>query len=315
MSHGVSWYIAIVALLNIVAALWLIWWTARGSNKGVSQETTQHVWDEDLTEYNNPLPRWWLGLFIITIVFGLGYLVLYPGLGDFIGLKHWSQASQWAAEDAQARGALEQRLASIKDKSLIEIAHDSSAMSTARNLFALNCSTCHGSDARGARGFPNLTDNDWLWGGDADTIYQTVSKGRDAAMPAWGTLLGDEGVDEVASYVLSLSGHNAPKDWVDIGRGKYQQLCVGCHGPEGKGNAMLGAPNLTDDVWLYGDSIKVVRETIAKGRNGHMPAHAELLGDTKVKLLSAYVLSLGQHDATHAVASTVATTAAPKQTE
>ena len=181
MSRGVGLYIAIVVLANIVAALWLIWWTARGSNKDVSQETTQHVWDGDLMEYNNPLPRWWLGLFILTIVFGLGYLLVYPGLGNFAGIGRWTQESQWSAEEQQARGTLEQRFAGIQHKSLAEIAHDPAAMSTAKNLFSLNCSTCHGSDARGARGFPNLTDSDWLWGGGDDTVYKTIAQGRDAA--------------------------------------------------------------------------------------------------------------------------------------
>jgi len=301
MSFGVSWYIAIVSLLNIVAALWLIWWTARGANKQVSEETTNHVWDGDLREYNNPLPRWWLGLFIITIVFGLGYLVYYPGLGNYPGSKHWSQEAQWAAEDAQARGALDKQFAGIKDKSLLEISRDTAAMSTARNLFALNCSTCHGSDARGARGFPNLTDKDWLWGGSDADIYETILHGRNAAMPAWGTLLGQEGVEQVASYVLSLSGYHAPQDWVDAGRTRFQQLCVACHGPEGKGNTALGTPNLTDNIWLYGGSLPALRETITNGRNGHMPAHIDLLGETKVRLLAAYVLSLNQPKVTTAL--------------
>ena len=308
MSRGVGLYIAIVVLANIVAALWLIWWTARGSNKDVSQETTQHVWDGDLMEYNNPLPRWWLGLFILTIVFGLGYLLVYPGLGNFAGIGRWTQESQWSAEEQQARGTLEQRFAGIQHKSLAEIAHDPAAMSTAKNLFSLNCSTCHGSDARGARGFPNLTDSDWLWGGGDDTVYKTIAQGRDAAMPAWGSVLGPDGVDAVAAYVLSLSGHRAPQDWIDAGHAKFQQLCVACHGPEGKGNPAVGAPNLTDNVWLYGGSLQAVRETISKGRNGHMPAHADLLGDTKVRLLAAYVLNLSKPaaaDATVAAANPV----------
>jgi len=296
VSKGIGAFISIVVLANILGCLWLIWWTSRGSGNVPAQQTT-HVWDEDLTEYNNPLPRWWLWLFIGSIVFGLGYLVLYPGLGNFAGLEHWSEVSQYQHEDAAARRALEQRFAAYNGKSLLDLSHDPEAISTGRNLFALNCSSCHGSDARGAKGFPNLTDQDWLWGGSEQNVYQSIAHGRDGLMPAWGPVLGADGVEQAVAYVLTLSGRNLPgasASQLAAGKAKFTTFCSGCHGADGKGSTIIGAPNLTDSIWLHGGSIKDIRETITDGRTNHMPAHLERLGDTKVRLLAAYVLSLSQ---------------------
>jgi len=298
MSNGVATYITIVVLANIFGCLWLIWWTMRGASK-VDPKDTTHVWDDNLTEYNNPLPRWWLWLFISSIIFALGYLVLYPGLGNYKGLRHWTEVSQWQGEDDAAKQALQQRFAAFNGKSLIELSHDPSAMITGRNLFALNCSSCHGSDARGAKGFPNLTDQDWLWGGTEQDVYQTVAHGRDGMMPAWGPVLGHDGVEQVLAYVLTLSGRNPAdthftSEQVSAGKTRFQTMCFACHGPDGKGNTALGAPNLTDNIWLHGSSVKDIRETITNGRTNHMPAQLERLGDMKVRLLSAYVLSLSQ---------------------
>jgi len=306
MSSGVGAFITIVVLANILGCLWLIWWTMRGAAKIPPKETT-HVWDDDLTEYNNPLPRWWLWLFIITIVFGLGYLALYPGLGTFAGLKHWSEVGQWQGEDAAARKALEERFAAYKGKSLLELARDPGAMATGRNLFALNCSGCHGSDARGAKGFPNLTDQDWLWGGSEQNVYQSIANGRDALMPAWGPVLGKDGVEQVLAYVLTLSGRQSPDphaaELASAGKTRFETMCAACHGVDGKGNTVLGAPNLTDNIWLHGGSVKDIRETITNGRTNHMPAHLERLGETKVRLLAAYVLSLSSAPAAVPAAS------------
>ena len=293
MNSGISTFIVVTVVVNILAMLWLIWWTAKNGAGKPSNETT-HVWDGDLTEYNNPLPRWWLWLFIITIVFSFVYLWLYPGMGSFAGSKHWTEVGQWQAENDAAADALERRFAAFKGKSLVELSKDPGAMATARNLFALNCSTCHGSDARGAKGFPNLTDRDWLWGGSEEAILQTISQGRDGVMPAWGAVLGNDGVEQVIAYVTSLSGWPAPAEAVAAGKTRFETLCAACHGADGKGNQVLGAPNLTDDVWLHGGSIKDLRETISNGRNNHMPPHLERLGETKVRLLAAYVLSLSQ---------------------
>jgi cytochrome c oxidase cbb3-type subunit III len=291
-------FITVVVLANIGAALWLIWWTARGSGKVPSQQTT-HVWDDDLTEYNNPLPRWWLWLFLLSIAFALGYLIVFPGLGKFPGLAHWTEVSQYQQEDLAARRALEQRFAAFNGKSLTELSKDPAAMATAKNLFALNCSACHGSDARGAKGFPNLTDQDWLWGGGEETVYQTIAQGRDGLMPAWGPVLGHDGVENVMAYVLSLSGRRpgdaeVPAPTLAAGKALFTTMCAACHGADGTGNQAVGGPNLTDKIWLYGGSVKDIRETITNGRTNHMPPHLERLGDTKVRLLAAYVLSISR---------------------
>jgi cytochrome c oxidase cbb3-type subunit III len=202
MTDSVSLFIVAFTIANILACVWLMWWTAKRRDTDSGKEKTGHVWDGDLEEYNNPLPRWWLGLFIITIIFGVAYLIIYPGLGKYAGTSAWTQAGQHAGEVTDAQAKLAQHLAGLENASIETLATNDKALSTARNLFGLNCSTCHGSDARGAKGFPNLTDNDWLWGGSADAIYQTISQGRMGIMPAWGAALGDAGVDEVTTYVL-----------------------------------------------------------------------------------------------------------------
>jgi len=298
-----SVFIIVFTAINIVACLWLMWWTARTRVPAAdtSDQTsvegagkTGHVWDGDLEELNNPLPRWWLGLFIITVIFGAAYLTWYPGMGNFAGTSKWSSISQYEKQVALQRANFEQRLASLKDRSLTELAGNGNAMATAKNLFSANCAGCHGSDARGAKGFPNLTDEDWLWGGDEQRLLESIEQGRHGMMPALGSVLGEEGVNEVASYVVSLGGGKAPADWVAAGQQRFETLCVACHGVDAKGNALLGAPNLTDNIWLHGGDFDSVRASIAKGRDNQMPPHKDLLGNTKVKLLAAYVLSLNE---------------------
>lgn len=261
-------------------------------------EKTAHVWDEDLNEYNNPLPRWWVWLFWITIVFGLGYLWIYPGLGTWKGASHWTSSGQYQDEMKQA----ERRFGPIYDKyaatDLLQLAADPQARAIGHKLFMNYCTQCHASDARGGRGFPNLTDSDWLYGGDPQTIQTTILNGRNGVMPAWGPALGPEGVRDVASFVRSLSG--LPHDAAQAVRGKekFATYCVGCHGPEGKGNQAVGAPNLTDSVWLWGSSESTIVETITKGRNNHMPAHKDFLGEPRVHLLAAYVYGLSHPEIT-----------------
>jgi cytochrome c oxidase cbb3-type subunit 3 len=301
MNPHVAWIIAAVVLANIAGALWLMWWTSHGSTAPAAANSTTHVWDEDLTEYNNPLPRWWLWLFILSIVFALGYLVYFPGI--WRGTDHWSSVGQWKTEQQAADAAFNAHFAGIKGMNLVALSQDPSAMATARNLFALNCSTCHGSDARGAKGFPNLTDHDWLWGGDPDTIYQTIALGRQGMMPAWGPVLGSDGVNEVEAYVFSLSGRQVDAKLAAAGKVRFDTLCVACHGPDGKGTIALGAPNLTDNIWLHGGSDADVRETITNGRTNRMPAHLERLGETKVRLLAAYIYSLSAADKTASLAN------------
>ena len=297
ISQPASLFIIVFTAINVVACLWLMWWTARTRVAATATMEdragkTGHVWDGDLEELNNPLPRWWLGLFIITIVFGAAYLTFYPGLGNFAGTSKWSSAGEYQAGVDQQRALFESRMASLQYRSLQDLSRNGAAMATARNLFIANCAGCHGSDARGARGFPNLTDPDWLWGGDEEHMLETIAQGRHGIMPALGSVLGEQGVKEVAAYVVSLNGRSAPDDWVKAGETRFQTLCVACHGVDAKGNQLLGAPNLTDQTWLHGGDFDSIRATVTNGRDNQMPAHRELLGETKVKLLAAYVLSL-----------------------
>lgn len=303
MSRNWSIYVIALVLINVIGALWLLWWTAKrratapgaaAQQTQASANTTGHVWDGDLTEYNNPLPRWWLWLFYLSVIFSAGYLILYPGFGNFAGTLGWSQEGQHRAQVAVAERRYAERFARFAALDLPALSRNPEAMSMARNLFANNCTTCHGSDARGAPGFPNLTDADWLYGGDPQTIQETIANGRNGVMPPWGEVLGSQGVEEVIAYVLSLSGQKIPQAWIGGGRAKFEQFCTACHGADGHGNPQLGAPNLTDDIWLYGNSPEAIRAAIVHGRNNRMPAHLDLLGPQKVKLLAAYVLSLSE---------------------
>jgi cytochrome c oxidase cbb3-type subunit 3 len=253
------------------------------------------VWDEDLQELNNPLPRWWLNMFYITLVFGVVYLALYPGLGTFAGAFGWTQIGQYQKEVE----GVEKRIAPLYEQYLREdlkaLAANPEALKTGERLFVNYCTGCHGSDARGATGFPNLRDNDWLYGGDPEVIKTSILNGRGGVMPGWGAALGPDGVFQVAEYVISLSGKRTVNEEAAAkGKEKFMQTCVACHGPEGKGNQALGAPNLTDNIWLYGSAQKTVMDVIEKGRNGRMPAHKDFLGEAKGHLLAAYIYSLSQ---------------------
>jgi cytochrome c oxidase cbb3-type subunit 3 len=295
MTSGWSVFIVLVTLLNIFGCLWLLRWTSKpraaGEKIGGGADTG-HVWDKDLREYNNPLPRWWLWLFYITVAFGLIYLALYPGLGTFAGLKGWTQNGQYEQEKAAAEAKTAAYLAPFATMTIPQLAADPKAMSTARNLFQVNCAQCHGSDGGGATGFPNLADANWLWGSDPDTVVQTIAAGRLAVMPAWGPVLGAEGVDQAVAYVQQLSGQPADKTLALAGQTVFETNCAACHGVDGKGNPILGAPNLTDDIWLYGGDAATLHQTRENGRNGQMPAFGERLGPERVRLLAAYAIQL-----------------------
>lgn len=289
MTAGWAWFVASLTVLSVAGCCWLMLANRRS---GMETDQKPHVWDQDLTELNNPLPRWWLWLFFITVFFAIGYLALYPGIGVYEGALRWSQQSQHAADVAAAEKAQSGRFARYATLDLAALSHDAEAMSAARNIFGNTCAACHGSDARGAIGFPNLTDNDWLHGGTPDDILETVTNGRVAVMPPFGPALGENGVSEMVAYVATLSGHKAPADLAKAGAAKFQMLCVACHGPDGKGNIVIGAPNLTDDVWLFGANTAQIGETISKGRQNTMPAHLPLLGPDRVRLMAAYVMSM-----------------------
>jgi cytochrome c oxidase cbb3-type subunit 3 len=306
MSFSWTLFVAILTIVNILACFWLLWWTRKkrpsSQTNDAPQATTGHIWDGDLSEYNKPLPKWWLNLFYITIVFSLAYLVIYPGLGGFAGTSNWSQVSQHAADVAEARAKLEPLFARFRDQPLLELARNQEALALGRAVFANNCAQCHGSDARGARGFPNLTDADWVWGSDPESVLTTIREGRTAVMPPWGALLGDQGVTETAIYTQSLSGAKVDEALARAGQARYNTICIACHGPDGKGVPGTGAPNLTDDIWLYGSDFDTIAEGIRNGRNGQMPAHEDLLGEDRVRLVAAWVLSLGQSSGESAAA-------------
>jgi cytochrome c oxidase cbb3-type subunit 3 len=284
--------ITVVTVASIVACAVFLW--SQSVRKPGPVETTGHQWDDDLAEYNNPLPRWWSWLFYLTIVFSLGYLVLYPGLGSWKGTLGWSQVGQLREEQQAAEkqfGPLYQKFAATE---VAALAKNPEALAIGQKLFLNNCAQCHASDGAGSRGFPNLTDRDWLWGGDPGALKTTIAEGRVGTMPPFGDALGPEKVKDVSHYVRSLSGLTADSIRVAKGREVYQQACVACHGAEGKGNPALGAPNLADRVWLHGSAEEVVAQTIAKGRVNQMPAHKALLDEARIHLLTAYVLSLSK---------------------
>ncbi len=292
MSSAWSWYVTVLSLANILACVWLIRWTAKKRpGEAAASDTTGHEWD-GLKEYNNPMPRWWLGLFYITIVFALGYLLLYPGLGNFKGLLGWTQVGAYEAEVAAVERDVAPLFAKYAAMPIPELARDPAAMATGRRLFVTNCAVCHGADGHGSRGFPNLADNIWHWGGTPEQIEQTITQGRMAMMMPWGATLGEDGVKAAAAYVRSLGGHAAEPALVAAGKTTFQTLCFACHGPEGKGNPMLGAPDLTDDYWLYGGSEANIQTSIRDGRQGVMPAQKDLLGAQRIHVLAAYVYGL-----------------------
>ena len=294
-----NWYITILSLGTLLALTWLIFATRKGQRPDTTDQTMGHTFD-GIEEYDNPLPRWWFMLFLGTLIFGALYLVLYPGLGTWKGVLPgyeggWTQVGQWQREMDRANEQYGPLYAKFAAMPVAEVAKDEQALKMGARLFASNCSVCHGSDAKGAYGFPNLTDHDWLYGGQADTIKTTIMGGRQAAMPAWKDILGEEGIKNVAGYVRSLSGLKNPEG-LDIAAGQktFATNCAACHGAEGKGTQAMGAPNLTDGTWLYGSSFAQVQQTLRFGRNGMMPAQKDMLGNDKVHLLAAYVYSLSQ---------------------
>ena len=293
MSDFWSGYIAIITIANILACLWLIKWASKKrSDEAAQGDVTGHKWDDDLEEYNNPLPRWWLWLFYLTIVFAFIYLALYPGLGNFKGKLGWSQAGQYSDEIKHANETYDPIFAAFAKQDIATLAKDTNATKIGQRLFLNHCATCHASDAGGARGFPNLADNDWIWGGDASDIKTTILEGRVGSMPPWEAAIGKQGVKDVTQYVISLSGRNHDAAMAKAGKAQFDVMCVACHGADGKGNKAMGAPNLTDNVWLYGGSEGVIAQSIAKGRTGVMPANKDFLGEDKAHLLAAYIYSL-----------------------
>jgi cytochrome c oxidase cbb3-type subunit III len=290
---GWSWYVAIATVVSLLACLVLLIFASRRKQMA-ADESTGHVWDENIREMNNPLPMWWVVLFVLTVVFSLVYLALYPGLGSSPGRLEWSSSGQWKEEKQRLAEEMAPVYARFGAMSHEAIAADSAARGIGERLFLNHCAGCHGSDARGSKGFPNLADSDWLYGGGIEQITQTIVNGRTGAMPPMAAAVGSgEDVRNLAHHVLSLSG--SPHDSIRAAQGRSKfSVCAACHGVRGEGNAALGAPNLTDNVWLYGWGEQAVVQAITQGRAGMMPAQAERLTPEQIRVLSAYVWGLSK---------------------
>ncbi|MCB1643861.1 MAG: cytochrome-c oxidase, cbb3-type subunit III [Pseudomonadales bacterium] len=291
MSSAVSWFVTIATLVSL-----LVFFLILQLNKSVSRpgQTTGHDYD-GIQEYDNPLPAWWYWGFMFTIVFGIGYLIYYPGLGNYKGVSGWTQVGQLEADQKEADDKYGPIFAQYRSVPVEELATNPAALKMGHRMFINNCSVCHGATGEGSFGFPNLTDSEWLWGSEGATIETTIIGGRKAAMPAWEGVLNDSQITEVTEYVLSMSARpDVDQALADKGQQHFMTFCAACHGPEGKGQTMFGAPDLTNDIWLYGNSRSRIEYAIKKGRNGEMPAFANKLGEDKVHILAAYVKSLSQ---------------------
>lgn len=301
MNTGWSWYVIALSAVNILGVAWLLWWTAKRRPGDPRPEDTSHYWDGDITEYNKPMPRWWINGFYLAIVFGIGYLAWYGGLGSYPGISRWSSQVEHAHDKSAADARLEETFKPYRGQPLPVLAKNPDALALGRSIFANTCATCHGSSAQGAIGYPNLADDIWHWGGQPERVLQTVIDGREGVMPPWGQVLtgmgGPNAVDYVVAYVRALGQPMRMQNNFMAAQGKslYDGVCIACHGVDGKGNAEMGAPDLTDDYWLYGNSNDALRKTIIEGRHGSMPAHGALLGETRARLAAAYVWSLSNH--------------------
>ncbi len=292
MSSFWSAWIDVIVMFNILGCAALLWWTRRMPiEHEASDGTTGHEYD-GIRELNNPLPRWWMWMFVGTILFALTYLVFFPGLGNYPGRLGWTEVKEHDAGVAALEAKYRPMYEAFYAQPIPQLAQNPKAMRIGQQLFLNNCAACHGADARGARGFPNLTDQDWLYGGQPENIEQSILNGRQSGMPTWGPILGPEKIQEVANYVLSLSGRTVDDALAAKGKLVFQSNCVACHGPDGHGNTMIGAPNLSDTIWLYGGSKATVIQSITEGRRGRMPAWKDRLGVERVHLLAAYVYSL-----------------------
>ncbi|MCF6439382.1 cytochrome-c oxidase, cbb3-type subunit III [Pseudoalteromonas luteoviolacea] len=314
-----SIWVIVLTLACLALIFGLLIWNLKNYTGVEEGASCGHEFD-GIEELNNPLPKWWTYMFFATFVWSVYYLAMYPGLGNFAGLAKWTSSNQGvksleesrqAVIDAKESGlwvkldkefeAADERFGPIfkafAEQDVLTLAKDSDALEIGQRLYAQNCAQCHGSDARGGLGFPNLTDKDWLYGGTPDQIKETLLNGRVAAMPGWEAALGEQGVKEMTAYVLSLSGRTVNQKDADAGKAKFA-MCAACHGADGTGSVALGlpfgAPDLTDNIWLYGGSKRAVEESIRHGRAGVMPAWKDILGEDKVHLLTAYVYSLSQ---------------------
>lgn len=288
MSSLVSWIVIIGTLGSLIGFVLLLYMNRKTDHPG---ETTGHVYD-GIEEYDNPLPAWWFWSFLLSIIFGLAYLAYYPGLGNFAGLGEWTQLKELKVDQIASDRKYGPIFEEYKKVSIDDLSRDSEALKVGRRLFSNNCVMCHGSSATGATGFPNLVDDEWMWGGSTENIKHSILKGRNGVMAAWGGVLQKNGVEKVTTFVLSLAGRDVDAKAAKEGESLYMTYCFACHGADGKGQALFGAPDLTNEIWLYGNSRSRIESVISEGRSGTMPSFERKLGEGKVHILAAYIKSL-----------------------
>jgi cytochrome c oxidase cbb3-type subunit 3 len=299
-----DWYVALITVISVIGCAVFLWLQSRRTVKAQVNaqgeiQTTGHVWDGDLQEFHNPMPRWWIWLFYLTVFFSIIYLILYPGLGtQWRGVLDWTQSGQYRAEVKAADAKFGPMFAALAQQPIEKLAGDAQARQMGERIFLNNCAMCHGSDARGSRGFPNLADGDWLYGAAPATIVASIAEGRNGVMPPMGAAVGSKAdIEDVANFVLSLSDSTNDPIKAARGKAKFETVCAACHGADGKGNPALGAPNLTDKTWLYGGSLPAIMETIDKGRNNLMPKFKDTLTGPEIHLVAAYVWGLSNKGA------------------
>jgi cytochrome c oxidase cbb3-type subunit 3 len=279
-------WVTVLTVVSLSGLVWLLFSIYFGSGKVEEQEHV--VWDENLNEGTHAPPLWWFWLIFAAMIFSVIYLILYPGLGTFAGALKWSQGHRLDQSYEQYQQDYEAIRRSMLAMPMQELQQDEFVMSSARGLFDRNCAGCHGPDGRGmANRFPDLFDADWQWGGSAAQIEQTIRQGQRANMPGWAITLDAQRIGLVIAYLHTLGGEGGAAN--ETGRQTYNQFCTGCHGADGRGNPAIGSPNLTDSVWLYGNSDEELTATIMNGRSGVMPAFAQRLDETQIRLLVAWL--------------------------
>jgi len=295
MSTFWSWWIIVITVVTTVGICWVLFANRKVTVKELPKDgeapKTGHVYD-GIEEYDNPLPGWWFNMFVGTVIFSIIYLVLYPGMGNFPGVLGWTSEGQWQEQEKKAEDRFEAIYSTFEGLTIEELAVNPEAFKIGRRLFGNNCAVCHGSDGRGSYGFPDLTDGDWLYGGTPEAIGASITHGRSGMMPGWSAAIGEEGVNQVTEYLFKIGESEHDATLAAGGEKVFASFCAGCHGADGKGNQALGAPNLSDDVWLYGRSPELIKTTIRSGRQGLMPAQGEQLHESKIRLLTGYVYSL-----------------------
>lgn len=290
MSNIASWIVIVGTIGSLIFFALILYMNRKSGRPG---QTTGHNYD-GIEEYDNPLPAWWYWGFMLSIIFAAIYLTYYPGLGNFSGVGNWTQINELEEDQVANEVKYGPLFAAYGEVPLEELSKDEAALKMGQRLFSNNCIMCHGSGATGGTGFPNLLDDEWMWGGSAEQIKASITNGRNGVMAPWGEVLKEEGVKSVTSYVLSLAGREVDEVSAAQGKTHFMAYCTVCHGPEGKGNSMFGAPDLTNEIWLHGNSRSRIEQVIAQGKSGVMPAFKNKLGKERVHILAAYVSSLSK---------------------